>query len=110
MRINTELDNLRLLRSNIQHLRDSAKTAEGPRVTKRRLSYETFEPIRQLGAERAADNYHLTSELAKRCREEIKEDFKERRAAVLFKVTEASGSFRSQSQDQDVRLLAPGWN
>ncbi|RCN25207.1 hypothetical protein ANCCAN_29082, partial [Ancylostoma caninum] len=49
----------------VQHLRDSAKSAEGLRVTKRRLSYETLELIRQRGAARAAGNYQLTSELAK---------------------------------------------
>ncbi|RCN25344.1 hypothetical protein ANCCAN_28945 [Ancylostoma caninum] len=41
----------------VQHLRDSAKSAEGLRVTKRRLSYETLELIRQRGAARAAGNY-----------------------------------------------------
>ncbi|RCN40180.1 hypothetical protein ANCCAN_13875 [Ancylostoma caninum] len=61
----------------VQHLRDSGKSAEGLRVTKRRLSYETLELIRQRGAARAAGNYQLTSELAKRCREAIKEDLKE---------------------------------
>ncbi|RCN35651.1 hypothetical protein ANCCAN_18487 [Ancylostoma caninum] len=50
----------------VQHLRDSAKSAESSRVTKRRLSYETLELIRQRGAARAAANYQLTSKLAKR--------------------------------------------
>ncbi|EYC14302.1 hypothetical protein Y032_0041g461 [Ancylostoma ceylanicum] len=67
----------------IQHLCDSAKKAEGSRTTKRRLSHETLRLIRQRGATRAAGNYQLTSELAKRCREAIREDLKERRAAVL---------------------------
>ncbi|RCN49221.1 hypothetical protein ANCCAN_04636 [Ancylostoma caninum] len=40
----------------VQHLRDSAKSAEGSRVTKTRLSYETLELIRQRGAARAAGN------------------------------------------------------
>ncbi|RCN49967.1 hypothetical protein ANCCAN_04003 [Ancylostoma caninum] len=62
----------------VQHLRDGAKSAEDLRVTKRRLSYETLELIRQRGAARATGNYQLTSELAKRCREAIKEDLKER--------------------------------
>ncbi|RCN29545.1 hypothetical protein ANCCAN_24695 [Ancylostoma caninum] len=35
----------------VQHLRDSAKSAEGLGVTKRQLSYETLELIRQRGAE-----------------------------------------------------------
>ncbi|KIH64253.1 hypothetical protein ANCDUO_05436 [Ancylostoma duodenale] len=60
-----------------QHLRDSAKKAEGSRTTKRCLSYETLELIRQRGAARAAGNHQLTSELAKRCRGAIEEDLKE---------------------------------
>ncbi|RCN31993.1 hypothetical protein ANCCAN_22212 [Ancylostoma caninum] len=47
------------------------------RATKSPLSYETLELIRQRGSARAAGNYELTSELAKRCREAIKEDHKE---------------------------------
>ncbi|KIH53870.1 hypothetical protein ANCDUO_15989 [Ancylostoma duodenale] len=62
----------------VQHLRDSARKAEGSRSTKRRLSYETLELIRQRGVARAAGNYQLTSELAKRCRGAIKEDLRER--------------------------------
>ncbi|RCN45336.1 hypothetical protein ANCCAN_08637 [Ancylostoma caninum] len=62
----------------VQHPNDSAKSAEGSRVTKRRLSYETLELIRQLGGARATGYYQLTSELAKRRREAIKEDLKER--------------------------------
>ncbi|KIH69517.1 hypothetical protein ANCDUO_00141 [Ancylostoma duodenale] len=57
-----------------KHLRDSAKSDESLRATKTRLSYETLERICQRGAARAAGNYQLTSELAKRCREAIKED------------------------------------
>ncbi|KIH43312.1 hypothetical protein ANCDUO_26685, partial [Ancylostoma duodenale] len=83
----------------VQHLRDSAKKAEGSRTTKRRLSYETLELIRQRGAARAAGNYQLTSELAKRCREAIKEDLKERRAAVFAEVAEAGKSIRNTRQD-----------
>ncbi|RCN46712.1 hypothetical protein ANCCAN_07250 [Ancylostoma caninum] len=52
----------------VQHLRDSAKSAEGSRITKGRQSYETLELIRQRGAARAAGNYQLTSEFAKRGR------------------------------------------
>ncbi|RCN45469.1 hypothetical protein ANCCAN_08546 [Ancylostoma caninum] len=50
----------------VQYIPESTKSAEGSRVTKRRLSYETLELIRQGGAARAAGNYQLTSELAKR--------------------------------------------
>ncbi|KIH44737.1 hypothetical protein ANCDUO_25235, partial [Ancylostoma duodenale] len=91
----------------VQHLRDSAKKAEGSRATKNLLSYETLELIRQCGAARAAGNYQLTSELAKRCREAVREDLKERRAAVLAEATETRKSIRNasrdlrQSQDQD---------
>ncbi|KIH53939.1 hypothetical protein ANCDUO_15918 [Ancylostoma duodenale] len=46
----------------VQHLRDSARKVEGSRSTKRRLSYETLELIRQRGVARAARNYQLTSE------------------------------------------------
>ncbi|KIH67364.1 hypothetical protein ANCDUO_02301 [Ancylostoma duodenale] len=83
----------------VQHLRDSARKAEGSRSTKRRLSYETFELMRQRGVARAAGNYQLTSELAKRCREAIKEDLKERRAAVLAEAAEAGKSIRNARRD-----------
>ncbi|KIH44328.1 hypothetical protein ANCDUO_25647, partial [Ancylostoma duodenale] len=83
----------------VQHLRDSAREAEGSRATKRRLSYETLELIRQRGVARAAGNYQLTSELAKRCREAIKEDLKERRAAVLAEAAEAGKSIRNARHD-----------
>ncbi|KIH47015.1 hypothetical protein ANCDUO_22929, partial [Ancylostoma duodenale] len=82
-----------------KHLRNSAKSAEGSRGNKKRLSYETLELIRQRGAARAAGNYQLTSELAKRCRDAIKEDLKERRAAVLAEAAEAGKSNRSASRD-----------
>ncbi|RCN25238.1 hypothetical protein ANCCAN_29051, partial [Ancylostoma caninum] len=91
----------------VQHLHDSAKSAEGLRVTKRRLSHETLELIRQRGAARAAGNYQLTSELAKRCRKAIKEDLKKRRAAVLARVRRGREKHSlcpprlRQSQDQD---------
>ncbi|KIH55843.1 hypothetical protein ANCDUO_13989, partial [Ancylostoma duodenale] len=63
------------------------------------LSYETLELIRQHGAARAAGNYQLTSELAKRCREAIKEDLKERLAAVLGEAAEAGKSIRNTRRD-----------
>ncbi|KIH66332.1 hypothetical protein ANCDUO_03341 [Ancylostoma duodenale] len=59
-----------------KHLRDSVRSAEGSRATKRRQSYEIHELIRQRGAAKAAGNYQLTSELAKRCRVAIKEHLK----------------------------------
>ncbi|ETN73396.1 hypothetical protein NECAME_13542 [Necator americanus] len=66
----------------VEHLHDCAKKAESSKTTKRRLSLETLELIRQRGAARAAGNQELTSELARLCREAIKEDLKEKRAEV----------------------------
>ncbi|KIH45472.1 hypothetical protein ANCDUO_24487, partial [Ancylostoma duodenale] len=77
-------------------------TAQGKRRAqdpKRRLPYETLELIRQRGVARAAGNYQLTSELAKRCREAIKEDLKERRAAVLAEAAEAGKRIRNARRD-----------
>ncbi|KAK6749129.1 hypothetical protein RB195_001621 [Necator americanus] len=73
----------------VEHLHDCAKKAESFKTTKRRLSLETLELIRQRGAARAAGNQELTSELARLCREAIKEDLKERRAEVLTEAAEA---------------------
>ncbi|KIH55817.1 hypothetical protein ANCDUO_14016, partial [Ancylostoma duodenale] len=81
----------------VQHLRDSARKAEGSTATKGRLSHETLELIRQRGVSRG--NYQLTSELAKPCREAIKEDLKERRAAVLAEAAEAGKSIRNARRD-----------
>ncbi|EYC00885.1 hypothetical protein Y032_0112g318 [Ancylostoma ceylanicum] len=83
----------------IQHLRVSAKKAEGLRTTKRRLSHETLDLIRQRGAARAAGSYQLTSELARRCREAIGEVLKERRAEVLTEAAEAGRSIRNTRRD-----------
>uniref|UniRef100_A0A0K0DCC2 50S ribosomal protein L18e n=1 Tax=Angiostrongylus cantonensis TaxID=6313 RepID=A0A0K0DCC2_ANGCA len=68
--------------------------AESSKVTKRRLSPETLERIRQCGIAQAASNRKLTSELAKQCRRAIKEDLKERRAAVMVVAAEAGKSIR----------------
>ena len=83
----------------VAHLHDCAKKSEGSKITKKRLSLETLELIRQRGAARAAGNYQLTSELAKLCREAIKEDLKERRAAVLVEAAEAGKSVRNARRD-----------
>ncbi|KAK6739383.1 hypothetical protein RB195_008079 [Necator americanus] len=91
----------------VEHLHDCAKNAESSKTTKRRLSLETLELIRQRGAARAAGNQELSSELARLCREAIKEDLKERRAEVLAEAAEAGKSIRyarsrlRQSQDED---------
>uniref|UniRef100_A0A0K0DPY3 DNTTIP1_dimer domain-containing protein n=1 Tax=Angiostrongylus cantonensis TaxID=6313 RepID=A0A0K0DPY3_ANGCA len=86
--MNEEYDRL------IEHLHVSAVKAESPKVTNRRLFPETLELIHQRGIERAAGNRQLTSELAKQCRQAIKKDLKERRAAVLVEAAEAGKSIR----------------
>uniref|UniRef100_A0A7I4Y976 Reverse transcriptase domain-containing protein n=1 Tax=Haemonchus contortus TaxID=6289 RepID=A0A7I4Y976_HAECO len=78
----------------VEHLHDSATKAESLQVAKRRLSSKTLEVIRQRGIARATGNYQQTSELAKLCREAIKEDLKERRAAVMDEAAEAGKSIR----------------
>ncbi|EYC30235.1 hypothetical protein Y032_0005g2531 [Ancylostoma ceylanicum] len=83
----------------IQNLRDSAKKAEGSRTTKRRLSHETLELLRQRGAARATGNYKLAYELARRCREVIKGDLKERQAAMLAEAAEAGRSICNTCRD-----------
>uniref|UniRef100_A0A7I4XUM5 Endonuclease-reverse transcriptase n=1 Tax=Haemonchus contortus TaxID=6289 RepID=A0A7I4XUM5_HAECO len=75
----------------VEHLRDSATRVES---LKKRLSSKTLELIRQRGIARATGNYQQTSELAKLCREAIKEDLKERRAAVMDEAAEARKSIR----------------
>ncbi|KAK6735800.1 hypothetical protein RB195_018816 [Necator americanus] len=83
----------------VEHLHDCAKKAESFKTTKRRLSLETLELIRQRGAARAAGNQELTSELARLCREAIKEDLKERRAELLAEAAEAGKSIRYARRD-----------
>ncbi|VDM59794.1 unnamed protein product [Angiostrongylus costaricensis] len=67
---------------------------ESSKVTKRRLSPEAPELIRQLGIARAAGNRELTSELAKQCRQAIKEGLKERGAVVMVEAEKAAKSIR----------------
>ncbi|EPB72545.1 hypothetical protein ANCCEY_08355 [Ancylostoma ceylanicum] len=83
--------------SSVQYLVSECHK-EDDRTTKRRLSHETLELIRQRGAARAAGNYQLTSKLARRCREAIKEDLKER-AVVLAEAAEAGRSIRNPRRD-----------
>ncbi|ETN78100.1 hypothetical protein NECAME_18249, partial [Necator americanus] len=83
----------------VEHLHDCAKKTESFKTTKRRLSLETLELIRQRGAARAAGNQELTSELARLCREAIKEDLEERRAEVLAEAAEAGKSIRYARRD-----------
>ncbi|KAK6761580.1 hypothetical protein RB195_022593 [Necator americanus] len=83
----------------VEHLHDCARKAESFKTTKRRLSLKTLELIRQRGAARAAGNQELTSELARLCREAMKEDLKERRAEVLAEAAEAGKSIRYARRD-----------
>ncbi|VDM58334.1 unnamed protein product [Angiostrongylus costaricensis] len=85
--IDEEYDRLR------QYLHVSAMKAHGSELTKRRLSPETLELMRQRGIARGADNSELMSELAKQCRQATK-DLKERRAAVMTEAREARKSIR----------------
>uniref|UniRef100_A0A0K0DM47 Endo/exonuclease/phosphatase domain-containing protein n=1 Tax=Angiostrongylus cantonensis TaxID=6313 RepID=A0A0K0DM47_ANGCA len=78
----------------IEHLHVSAIKAKSSKVTKKRLSPKTFELIRQRGIARAAGNRELASERAKQCRQAIKEDLKERKAAVMFEAAEARKNIR----------------
>ncbi|KAK6760530.1 hypothetical protein RB195_021845 [Necator americanus] len=91
--INEEYDRV------VEHLHDCDKKAESFKTTKGRLSLQTLELIRQRGAARAAGNQELTSELAKLCREAIKEDLKERRTEVLAEAAEAGKSIRYARRD-----------
>ncbi|KAK6742700.1 hypothetical protein RB195_010141 [Necator americanus] len=83
----------------VEHLHDCTKKAESFKTIKRRLSLEILELTRQRGAARAAGNQELTSELARLCREAIKEDLKERRAEVLAEAAEAGKSIRYARRD-----------
>uniref|UniRef100_A0A7I4YD72 Reverse transcriptase domain-containing protein n=1 Tax=Haemonchus contortus TaxID=6289 RepID=A0A7I4YD72_HAECO len=78
----------------VEHLLDCARRAESLKDVKERLSSKTLELIRQLGIARATGNHQQTSELAKLCREAIKEDLKERRAVVMDEAAEAGKSIR----------------
>ncbi|XGW32288.1 hypothetical protein V3C99_017098, partial [Haemonchus contortus] len=78
----------------VEHLHDCARRAESLKDVKKRLSSKTLELIRQRGIARATGNHQQTSELAKLCREAIKEDLKERRAAVMDEAAEAGKSIR----------------
>ncbi|VDL82499.1 unnamed protein product [Nippostrongylus brasiliensis] len=79
----------------IAHIRKCAQGAESPNNTRKRLSHETVELIRQRGVARTEGNYLRTSELTKLCRGPIKEDLKERRVAVLVDAAEAGKSIRN---------------
>ncbi|KAK6756155.1 hypothetical protein RB195_014505 [Necator americanus] len=78
----------------VEHLHDCTKKAESFKATKRLLFLEILEFIRQRGAARAAGNQELTSELARHCREAMKEDLKERRGEVLVEAAEAGKTLR----------------
>ncbi|KIH69161.1 hypothetical protein ANCDUO_00497 [Ancylostoma duodenale] len=62
------IDSFELLTTRIGPSPRQRKESRGfSRTTKRRLSYETLELIRQRGVAKAAGNCQLTSEHAKRC-------------------------------------------
>uniref|UniRef100_A0A7I4YEX8 Endonuclease exonuclease phosphatase domain containing protein n=1 Tax=Haemonchus contortus TaxID=6289 RepID=A0A7I4YEX8_HAECO len=71
-----------------------ARRAVSLEDVKKRLSSKTLELICQREIGRAAGNEQLTSKLAKQCREAIKEDLKERRAAAMDEAVEAGKSIR----------------
>ncbi|WKY03173.1 hypothetical protein Q1695_016459 [Nippostrongylus brasiliensis] len=79
----------------IAHIRDCVQVAESPKNTRKRLSYETLELIRQRGVARTEGDYLQTSELAKLYREAIKENLKERRVAALVDAADACKSIRN---------------
>ncbi|KAK6763519.1 hypothetical protein RB195_024007 [Necator americanus] len=68
----------------VEHLHDCAKKAESFKTTRRR-------------------NEELTSELARLCKEAIKEDLKESRAEVLAEAAEARKNIRYARRDFDSR-------
>ncbi|KAK6726459.1 hypothetical protein RB195_004651 [Necator americanus] len=81
------------------YLRDCAKKVESFKTTKRRLSLETLELIRQREEARATRNQELRSCLAGYCREVIKENLRERRAELLAEAAEAWKSIRYARRD-----------
>ncbi|KAK6751158.1 hypothetical protein RB195_002870 [Necator americanus] len=70
--------------------------------TMRRLSPETPELMRQREAARAAGNQELASELARLCREAIKEYLKERRAEVLVEATRWERAFATPVENSPI--------
>ncbi|KAK6763349.1 hypothetical protein RB195_023885 [Necator americanus] len=74
-------------------VRGKRRVSKPPRDACLRKLY-SLELIHQRGAARAAGNQELTSELARLCRETIKEDLEERRAEVLAEAAEAGQSIR----------------
>ncbi|KAK6763377.1 hypothetical protein RB195_023904 [Necator americanus] len=76
----------------VVHFHDCTRKAKSFKTAKRRLSQKTLELIRQRVAAPAASNQELTSELARLCREAIKEDLKERRAEMLAEAAETGQS------------------
>uniref|UniRef100_A0A0K0CXU0 Uncharacterized protein n=1 Tax=Angiostrongylus cantonensis TaxID=6313 RepID=A0A0K0CXU0_ANGCA len=77
------------------------RTSEERHIETHRLErneHETLELIRQRGIARAAGNRELTSELVKQCRQALKEDLKERRAAVMVEAAKPGKSIRKASQ------------
>ncbi|VDO38933.1 unnamed protein product [Haemonchus placei] len=78
----------------VKHLLDNDRKAGSLQASKRRLSSKTVELIRQQGIARVAGNHQQLSEYAKLCREAIKEDLKDKRAAVMGEAADAGKSIR----------------
>ncbi|KAK6756190.1 hypothetical protein RB195_014532 [Necator americanus] len=82
-----------------EHLHDYTKKAESFKTTKRRISLETLELIRHDAADWAEGYQELKFELARLCREAIKEDFKETIAEVLAEAAEGRRNIRYARRD-----------
>uniref|UniRef100_A0A158P736 PAS domain-containing protein n=1 Tax=Angiostrongylus cantonensis TaxID=6313 RepID=A0A158P736_ANGCA len=78
------------------YLHISVTKAKSSKLAKRRLSPETFEMIRKTGI--AQGKRQFTPELAKLCRQVIKEDLKERRATVMVELAQAGRSIRKANR------------
>ncbi|VDM57456.1 unnamed protein product [Angiostrongylus costaricensis] len=66
---------------------------QSSKITKRRPSPETLEVLRKRGIARAAEYRELTSDLAKQCRQAIK-DLRERIAVVMAEAAVGGKSIR----------------
>ncbi|KAK6742421.1 hypothetical protein RB195_009972 [Necator americanus] len=81
----------------VEHLYNCTRKTKSFKNTKRRLSLETLELIRQVEPHELQGTKN--SELARLCREAIKEGLKERRAKVLAEAAEAGRSISYAHRD-----------
>ncbi|KAK6742713.1 hypothetical protein RB195_010152 [Necator americanus] len=86
----------------VEDLHECTRKAESFETNKRYLPLEILELIRQRGAARAARNQELTFELAKFCREVIKEDLKERKAEVQADAAKAERAFATPVENSSI--------